>query len=247
MKDRAETEGQKEAVIDALYAAWLKRPHLRLGQLICNVTQPGPPVFYVEDFELVRRLRGLAGDLPADQPAATETGWLARGLKSAHDSLTPEQRERVRRHPSGFLSTESAQQTRERLGWPPLTEEQQAENLERNLADRPARGPVHDWLLKAATEAQTLPMLVRKGRAGGIPEQETRTVAQTLIETGELVLRRDMRVVAETARCERKGSGATGETAPQGAPAREPCLCCSDTLEAPSGNPCPLCLPEQSL
>jgi hypothetical protein len=36
------------------------------------------------------------------------------------------------------------------------------------------------------------------------------------------------------------------ETAPQGAPAREPCLCCSDTLVAPSGNPCPLCLPEQA-
>lgn len=25
------------------------------------------------------------------------------------------------------------------------------------------------------------------------------------------------------------------------------CLCCSGTLQAPSGNPCPLCLPDQAL
>lgn len=55
--DRAETVGQKEAVIDALFAAWLRFPDQRLGQFLINAVARADiraSLFYVEDFELLR-------------------------------------------------------------------------------------------------------------------------------------------------------------------------------------------------
>ena len=66
MKDRALTPDQKKAVTDALIAAWLKHPDMRLGQLLTNALSVGPPAkqpsqFYVEDFELVRWVEKFDG------------------------------------------------------------------------------------------------------------------------------------------------------------------------------------------
>ena len=46
-------------VLRLLEQAWLKQPHLRLGQLLLNHTplaSPCPELFYVEDDVLLRRL-----------------------------------------------------------------------------------------------------------------------------------------------------------------------------------------------
>lgn len=57
IKDRADTPGLKEAVIDQLFATWLKYPEMRLGQLLVNfLDRNGPDMFNIEDFELYRRL-----------------------------------------------------------------------------------------------------------------------------------------------------------------------------------------------
>jgi hypothetical protein len=53
--ERAVTPEQKRAVVERLYAAWLKVPNLRLGQLIANAVDGGE-IFYVPD-------GGLADDV----------------------------------------------------------------------------------------------------------------------------------------------------------------------------------------
>lgn len=58
IQDRADTDGLKEAVIDALYVVWCRCPQLRLGQLLANALIRGDderPLFYVEDFDLLRK------------------------------------------------------------------------------------------------------------------------------------------------------------------------------------------------
>jgi hypothetical protein len=62
---RAVTEGQKRAVLDMIYQAWLAHPELRLGQLIYNAALGGTSdvrgacdwLYAVEDFELARGLK----------------------------------------------------------------------------------------------------------------------------------------------------------------------------------------------
>ena len=72
---RAYTEGQKEAILDALFVAWLKMPELRLGQLLANALIRGGdevPLFYVEDFELLKKTERFVdeyGPPPASQPS----------------------------------------------------------------------------------------------------------------------------------------------------------------------------------
>lgn len=56
---RAHKPEQKRAIIERLYAAWLAKPDLRLGQLIANAThqctgQDDP--FYIEDERLIEAL-----------------------------------------------------------------------------------------------------------------------------------------------------------------------------------------------
>lgn len=57
IEGRAYTEGEKRAVIERVFAAWIQTPHLRLGQLIGNAV--GDP-YYTEDDELARRLETFA-------------------------------------------------------------------------------------------------------------------------------------------------------------------------------------------
>jgi hypothetical protein len=66
IRGRAETPGEKRAIIERLYAAWLIMPDLRLGQLLENAV-PGSPalgsaLYYCEDFELVDRLEKYCMD-----------------------------------------------------------------------------------------------------------------------------------------------------------------------------------------
>lgn len=54
---RAQTPGEKRAVVERLYAAWLAAPELRLGQLITNALLPGSgsataALYYATDTEL---------------------------------------------------------------------------------------------------------------------------------------------------------------------------------------------------
>lgn len=71
---RAYTEGQKEAIIDALFTAWRKMPELRLGQLLANALIRGGdevPLFYVEDFDLLKKTERFVaeyGPPPITQP-----------------------------------------------------------------------------------------------------------------------------------------------------------------------------------
>lgn len=52
LKGRAFTDDEKKDAVQALLAAWLKTPHLRLGQLlVCATTNSD--LFYVEDSTLV--------------------------------------------------------------------------------------------------------------------------------------------------------------------------------------------------
>lgn len=51
MKGRALTDGQKRALIERIYAAWIALPHQRLGQLLDNALHSANvlDVFSVED------------------------------------------------------------------------------------------------------------------------------------------------------------------------------------------------------
>jgi hypothetical protein len=47
-------------VIEALVEAWSRYPAMRLGQLIVNVVRPEnpcPEIFYIEDSQLIKKLR----------------------------------------------------------------------------------------------------------------------------------------------------------------------------------------------
>ncbi len=53
---RAATHKQKRLIVDRLYAAWLKAPHLRFGQMVAGPCNPVgmPDLFQVEDEVLAR-------------------------------------------------------------------------------------------------------------------------------------------------------------------------------------------------
>jgi len=53
MKGRAESTEDKKAIISRLYIAWLKKPQLRLGQLLEVSIPSDRDLFYVEDYELI--------------------------------------------------------------------------------------------------------------------------------------------------------------------------------------------------
>ena len=54
---RATETWQKRILIEALFAAWVANPELRLGQLIVNAVTGARDVFSVEDMELSDLLR----------------------------------------------------------------------------------------------------------------------------------------------------------------------------------------------
>jgi len=52
--ERANTDRKKKEICNRLYAAWLKYPQLRLGQLIENARDLGVQLFYEEDYDLIK-------------------------------------------------------------------------------------------------------------------------------------------------------------------------------------------------
>ena len=51
---RADTDEKKRDICDRIYAAWVKCPELRLGQLLSSVSvSAGRDLFYLEDVTLV--------------------------------------------------------------------------------------------------------------------------------------------------------------------------------------------------
>ena len=49
-------------VLEALMDAWVRYPQMRLGQLIVNVIRPEKPcpeIFYIEDSQLIKKLRNF--------------------------------------------------------------------------------------------------------------------------------------------------------------------------------------------
>lgn len=54
MKNRAETDEQKEEVMKKLLTIWKLYPNLRLGQLFFIISQE-KDLFYIEDYDLVKR------------------------------------------------------------------------------------------------------------------------------------------------------------------------------------------------
>lgn len=62
MKDRAQTDEQKREVIEALLAAWLSVPSMRLCQLIENAKPEAlADTYYIEDLALVRLVHEFVG------------------------------------------------------------------------------------------------------------------------------------------------------------------------------------------
>ncbi|MGD2150083.1 MAG: hypothetical protein PVF99_05695 [Desulfobacterales bacterium] len=52
-------------VIEVLIKTWASFPKMRLGQLIMNVVRPKDPcpeIFYIEDSELIKKLKHFSGD-----------------------------------------------------------------------------------------------------------------------------------------------------------------------------------------
>jgi len=64
VKGRADTDEKKRVVIDRILTVWKRNPHLRLGQLLVNLTLPNidaiDRLFYIEDEELVAILEKSA-------------------------------------------------------------------------------------------------------------------------------------------------------------------------------------------
>ena len=56
---RAQTPGEKRAVIERLYAAWLAAPDLRLGQLI-DLGAEKASLFYIEDQPFAEHMEKFA-------------------------------------------------------------------------------------------------------------------------------------------------------------------------------------------
>jgi hypothetical protein len=56
---RAHTTEQKRAIIERLYAAWLRYPEQRLSQFISNATR-GCDIFYIEDEAFLAELEQMA-------------------------------------------------------------------------------------------------------------------------------------------------------------------------------------------
>jgi hypothetical protein len=60
-KGRAVTSGEKRAVIERIYAAWVEAPEQRLGQLIANAIRDSS-FFNVEDRELAQHVENFVLD-----------------------------------------------------------------------------------------------------------------------------------------------------------------------------------------
>jgi hypothetical protein len=58
IKDRANTLGQKRAIIERLYAAWCATDDIRLGQLILN-SIPETQCYYIEDEPFIEAIESL--------------------------------------------------------------------------------------------------------------------------------------------------------------------------------------------
>ena len=57
---RALTATDKREVLDRIYAAWLKAPQLRLGQLLeCALPLRQDDAFYIEDWPLVEAVERM--------------------------------------------------------------------------------------------------------------------------------------------------------------------------------------------
>jgi hypothetical protein len=54
---RALTPEQKKQVLDDVLEVWLKKPELRLGQLIFNAISSRKNIYYVEDLDIVEHLK----------------------------------------------------------------------------------------------------------------------------------------------------------------------------------------------
>jgi hypothetical protein len=55
-------------VLEALMDAWARYPAMRLGQLIVNVVRPEnpcPEIFYIEDSQLIKKLRRASCPCPS--------------------------------------------------------------------------------------------------------------------------------------------------------------------------------------
>jgi hypothetical protein len=71
--DRAATPEEKQAILVRLYEAWVKKPHMRLGQLLVNALRPEEgygttAIFYVEDGSLLDKVERTLDAPPLEGP-----------------------------------------------------------------------------------------------------------------------------------------------------------------------------------
>lgn len=48
-------------MLDLLSSYWRANPHMRLGQIVCNMTEIGSAVFYQDDVITERKMRDALG------------------------------------------------------------------------------------------------------------------------------------------------------------------------------------------
>lgn len=85
-KDRAITDQQKRQMLEQLLQEWKSCPHERLGQFLTNAARE-LDVFYVEDFELLRRAKARN---EATREARQALDQASSQVPHHHDPQPPE-------------------------------------------------------------------------------------------------------------------------------------------------------------
>ena len=68
-------------VTQSIYEVWIQFPELRLGQLIENAIRCGgalSPLYYMEDMELIQKLKNYAQVIRDIREVASERSWICK-------------------------------------------------------------------------------------------------------------------------------------------------------------------------
>ena len=65
MEDRRAngSEEKKKAILDRIYAVWVRNPDMRLGQIISGGLAMGD-AYYIEDKDLIKKIESIRGHEP---------------------------------------------------------------------------------------------------------------------------------------------------------------------------------------
>lgn len=96
MTGRAVTTEAKRAIVERLFAAWLRAPELRFGQMLTAAADRAErDAFYIEDEALCEAVEALVKGEPrkaTPEPDDTEDEWMAKRERPPErlDDVMPE-------------------------------------------------------------------------------------------------------------------------------------------------------------